>query len=277
MATDDALVGLWHPLDGDIGSVTAWRRWLERHEVTQPFKQAHRDVYLLTHAERETGTYSNRFAAHVLRQHQFAALCRQRGWRYTLQGVWDSHNVPSRDLPGGALRAEFWVEPPADSQVSQAGVQLYLATDQVRFVDRAGVAQPLADIPPRVFSEVMRDIDLFVGVSGMAADPTWQDHGDRPGEREYWRQAAFGDLSVSAQTRREVLAAGFRVARQGLPALRRRPDAVHHSQQGVPARRRRANHRPLDAQPDPALTPARRAWYPRISHSHPGGERWRPE
>ena len=205
--TDDAQVALWHPLDGDIGSVTAWRRWLEQHEVTQPFKQAHREVYLLTHAERETDTYSNRFAAHVLRQHQFAALCRQRGWRYTLQGVWDSHNVPSRDLPGGALRAEFWVEPPGDSQVSQAGVQLQLVTDQVRFVDGAGVPQPLADVPPRVFSEVMRDVDLFVGVSGIAADPTWQDHGERPGYGEYWRQAAFGDLSASAQTRREVLEA----------------------------------------------------------------------
>lgn len=205
--TGGAQVGLWHPLDGDIGTVTAWRRWLEKHEVTQPFKQAHREVYLLTHAERETGTYSNRFAAHVLRQHQFAALCRQRGWRYTLQGVWDSHNVPVRDLPGGTLRAEFWVEPPPDSQVSQVGVQLQVVTDQVRFVDLAGVPQPLADIPPRVFSEVIRDVDLFVGVSSIAADPTWQDHGARPGYGEYWRQTAFGDLSVSAQTRREVLEA----------------------------------------------------------------------
>ena len=33
--------------------------------VTQPFKQAHREVYLLTAAEEHTGVYSNRFAAHI--------------------------------------------------------------------------------------------------------------------------------------------------------------------------------------------------------------------
>jgi hypothetical protein len=59
--------------------VLAWRSCLERHAVRQPFKQAHREVYVLTDAERATRTYSNRFAAHVLRQHQFNALCGARG------------------------------------------------------------------------------------------------------------------------------------------------------------------------------------------------------
>ena len=45
---------------------------------TQPFKQDHREVYLLTDAERTTRNYSNRFTAHVLRQHIFAALCTRR-------------------------------------------------------------------------------------------------------------------------------------------------------------------------------------------------------
>ena len=40
----------------------------------------------LTDAERETGIYSNRFAAHIVRQHQLNALFEQRGWRYDLQG-----------------------------------------------------------------------------------------------------------------------------------------------------------------------------------------------
>ena len=54
------------------------------------FKQAHREVYLLTDAERLTDTYSNRFAAHIVRQHQFSALCRERGWQFNLMGNWDS-------------------------------------------------------------------------------------------------------------------------------------------------------------------------------------------
>ena len=43
------------------------------------FQQAHREVYLLTGAEQTTGVYSNRFAAHIIRQHQFNALCVARG------------------------------------------------------------------------------------------------------------------------------------------------------------------------------------------------------
>jgi hypothetical protein len=75
----EPVVSLWHPIDRPADDVLAWRDWLERREVIQPFKQAHREVYLLTDAERRTRTYSNRFAAHVLKQHQFNALCAARG------------------------------------------------------------------------------------------------------------------------------------------------------------------------------------------------------
>src|SRR3712207_3915068 len=76
--SENARVALWHPLDYAADEVLAWRLRLEAWEVVQPFKQAHREIYLLTDAERQTATYSNRFAAHVLKQHQFAALCKQR-------------------------------------------------------------------------------------------------------------------------------------------------------------------------------------------------------
>lgn len=72
-------VVLWHPIGFDPSIVLAWRRFLESREITQPFKQAHREVYVLTDAERQTSVYSNRFAGHILRQHQLASLCRERG------------------------------------------------------------------------------------------------------------------------------------------------------------------------------------------------------
>jgi len=56
-----------------------------------------------------------------------------------------------------------------------------------------------------VFSEVMRDVDLFVSVCSIGTDPTWTDQGERPGYQTYWREFAFGDLSASAKTRRAVL------------------------------------------------------------------------
>jgi hypothetical protein len=207
LALSDATeVRLWHPLGFPPETVLAWRAWLREHEVRQPFKQAHREIYILTDAELETSIYSNRFAAHIVRQHQFAALCRERGWRYHLQGAWDSYNVPTLPLPRLGLQAEFCVEPLMDNDAEQSGMGIYmqLATDQVRFADAEG-PRPLTEVPALVFSEVMRDVDLFVGVTSIAADPTWADRGDDRA-RAYWRSYAFGDLNASATTRREVLA-----------------------------------------------------------------------
>ena len=58
-----------HPLFDSAENVLGWRRFFEERSIGQPFKQAHREVYLLTDAERATRTYSNRFGSHVLKQH----------------------------------------------------------------------------------------------------------------------------------------------------------------------------------------------------------------
>jgi hypothetical protein len=210
---DDTRVTIWHPHAAPTGQVLAWREWLEEQEVRQPFKQAHREVYILTDAERQTATYSNRFAAHVLRQHQFSALCQGRGWRYQLQGDWDSANTPTLDLPLWDLRAEFWVEPIHENRpfheregIGHTGIYLHTTTDQVRFARReTGEPLSLDQVPPLVFSEVMRDVDLFVGVASVGNDPSWSDGGPGGRYREYWQSYAFGDLSATAQTRKRLL------------------------------------------------------------------------
>ena len=129
-------VRLWHPVEAEPDDVGAWRRFLEEHEITQPFKQAHREVYVLTAAERETDVYSNRFAAHILRQHQMAALARERGWRYALQGGWDSGDAKATlELPEHELTVEFWVEPPHGSDdFNEMGVANHVISDQVRYL-----------------------------------------------------------------------------------------------------------------------------------------------
>lgn len=203
---DGTQVALWHPIDEPAEQVLAWRNRLADLEITQPFKQAHREIYVLTDAERQTEIYSNRFAAHILKQHQFRALCQQRGWRYELQGQWDSHNFPQRDLEASGLSAQYWVEPAGEDDISAAYVYLYLASDQVRFF-QSGAPEPLAltEVPPLVFSEVMRDVDLFVAVAGVAADPTWSDGGPEGRYRDYWWRHSFGELGESAKTRHAVL------------------------------------------------------------------------
>lgn len=202
---DATEVRLWHPIDESPEAVLAWRLRLEALEITQPFKQAHREVYILTDAERQTETYSNRFAAHIIKQHQFRELCRQRGWRYDLQGAWDSHNVPQRALPTWNLGVQFWVEAVTTDDLTEAYVYLYLATDQVRFVAGSGDAVPLAEVPPLAFSETMRDVDLFVGVASVGNDPNWVDGGPGGHYADYWQSYSFGDLGESAKTRRAVL------------------------------------------------------------------------
>ena len=199
-------VSLWHPLSAAVDRVQAWRNWLEGHAVRQPFKQAHREIYALTPAERQTETYSNRFAAHIIRQHQFLALCQERGWRYRLQGNWDSANTPTLDLPGRELRVEFWAEGVQEEGGGAGTGFAHLSTDQVRFYRRdEPEPMPLDRVPPLIFSEAMRDVDLFVGVCSVGNDPTWADGGPDGRHRGYWHDFSFGDLSATAQTRREVL------------------------------------------------------------------------
>ncbi len=199
-------VRLWHPLGQEIDQVACWRQWLQESEVSQPFKQAHREIYVLTEAELQTNTYSNRFAAHILRQHQFAALAQERGWKYRLQGKFDSHNVPTIELPRWNLAVELWLETDGgDAEASEMGIYLHAGTDQVRFCSPDGTPRPLSEVPALVFSELMRDVDLFVGVCSIGNDPAWQDRGDAGAPYDYWRAYAFGDLSATAKTRREVL------------------------------------------------------------------------
>jgi hypothetical protein len=133
VAAPASAVRLWHPIRAQVQTVLSWRCWLEDRGVRQPFKQAHREVYLLTDAERQTETYSNRFAAHIVRQHQFSALCRERGWQFNLMGQWDSHNTPYLELPAYKLRAEFDVSFSEDGETSGHAVYRTISTDRVQF------------------------------------------------------------------------------------------------------------------------------------------------
>jgi hypothetical protein len=230
---DDAtIVELWHPLYESTEQALAWREWLNQHEVRQPFKQAHREIYVLTEAERNTSVYSNRFAAHIIKQHQFNALCANRAWKNKLRLMVDDCYPPAqRHMAAWNLRAEFWIEGLGDNygtDTNQAGSYLYLTTDQVRFypleapqhlahasgggynlarLDENVANEPLqlTEIPPLVFTEIMRDVDLFVGVASVANDPNWADGGANGRHVDYWRNHSFGELTATAATRKQVL------------------------------------------------------------------------
>jgi hypothetical protein len=122
----------------------------------------------------------------------------------------DDFPPASLDLPQWNLRAEFSVEGISedfDADVNPNAVFRYVATDDVQFRRlRRGVGiVPLERVPPLVFSEIMRDVDLFVSVSSLADDPTWEEGGSERRFRDYWQGHSFGELNATAQTRKDVL------------------------------------------------------------------------
>jgi hypothetical protein len=204
-----ARIRLWHPVDADPEEVRAWRAYILAHELAQPFKQAFREVYLLTPAEEATRVYSNRFAAHILRYQQAYALMKERRWGSNYLGGWDGGYAgeAKREFPAAGLTAVFHHEQATDDG-GRGDVVQFCSTDRVRFERGRGRTRQdvaLAEVPVRVFAEAMRDVDLFVGVTSIATDPTWADRGTDDARFGYWRSFAFGELTANGQVRRQVL------------------------------------------------------------------------
>jgi uncharacterized protein DUF4132 len=182
-------VRLWHPLSSQPSELQQWRERVFSSAVRQPFRQAFREFYQVADNDRQTKMYSNRFAGIVMRQHQFSSLCRARGWSYRLMGSgFDGFNVPAKLIPSWNMHAEFYVDLPSDrdpslldsglGEQSGSGINLFLTSDQVRFYrDRKEIA--VDEVPAIVYSEVMRDIDLFTSVSAVGQDESWSDQGER--------------------------------------------------------------------------------------------------
>lgn len=202
-------VTLWHPATSNPDEVSSWRNFMFDNQIRQSIKQAFREVYIITPAEQTTANYSNRMAAHIIRQHQYVALAKLRGWNAQLIGGWDfgDNDRATINLPEVNLTAEFWNNTLTNNdEQSSSGIYTYLSTDQIRFTDYTTRAvRPLQEIPVVIFSEIMRDVDLFVGVSSIGNDPNWIEGGQRPALNEYWTNFSFGELSTSAHERKDLL------------------------------------------------------------------------
>ncbi|HEV3063268.1 MAG TPA: DUF4132 domain-containing protein [Vicinamibacterales bacterium] len=184
-------VRLWHPLSSEPSELLRWRERVFTAGIRQPFRQAFREFYRVTEDESRTTNYSNRFAGISMRQHQFSSLCRARGWSYRLMGTgFDGFNVPTKILAPWNMHVEFYVDLPPDrdealrdsalGKQSASGINLFLGSDQVRFYrNRREIA--VDDVPAIVYSEVMRDVDLFTTVSA-AGEAAGEATGDAVGD-----------------------------------------------------------------------------------------------
>ncbi len=190
----DAVIRLWHPaLAGSVKAVVDWRNRLFDRQIVQPFKQAFREVYLLTPAEEVTFDHSNRFAGHRLQGNTLYSLGKTRSW------IMSYDQAPLRKLPEAGIVAELGI----------LGQVLYgeCTTQSLCFKEwKADTKQShlyglpnmaLTSVPPAIFSEIMRDVDLFVAVSNIGIDPYFdQKHtGDL---LSYWKEVSFGEKSKTS-------------------------------------------------------------------------------
>jgi hypothetical protein len=113
----------------------------------------------------------------------------------------------SREFADGGLRAVLTIDLIEEEEARTLGRAALCAIDHVRF-DRlpaeGSERVPLADVPPLVFSEAMRDVDLFVAVTSIASDPTWMDRGGERRFDAYWSELS-GPLTETAVSRRAAL------------------------------------------------------------------------
>ena len=205
-----SLVTLLHPAAASGSVVDRFRRLVLRAGIRQPVRQLWRETYRPSPAAGDSELYSGRYDGHILRSRQLFGLARRRGWHggflsdaYDGGGTANAH----RDYPAAGLRVSWWLEslePEGDTHTEMCltGRLVFTTTG-----DAAMTPIPLADIPPELFSEAMRDLDLFVSVTTIASDPTWpRDPGAPPILAGYWARADRSGLDQLRAGRRQALA-----------------------------------------------------------------------
>ncbi len=157
-------VRIAHPVD--LLADGHWHRWQHEcfvRERIQPFKQVFRELYVLTSAERTDATASYRYEGQQVQPQQALALLGQRGW------VNSPDEGVRRTFHDCGLSAwlGFQYAPFTPAEVSG------LTVESVWFSRRGEWTPiPLTETPPRLFSEVMRDVDLVVSVAHLGGvDP----------------------------------------------------------------------------------------------------------
>lgn len=140
----------------DSGQWPLYQKYCFEHQIRQPFKQIFRELYLPTEDEIKEKMISRRYAGHQIQPRKTIALLRTRGWTTNdvegLQKVYHDQNLTAKIF----AMADWFT--PADIEAP--------TLETVRFFERfTGKAVGFDKIPARIFSEVMRDVDLIVSAA----------------------------------------------------------------------------------------------------------------
>ncbi len=153
-----------HPVD--LLASDDWSEWQHLcfvDDIRQPFKQVFRELYVLTEAESADGKKSDRYAGHQLNPRQAAGVFGSRGWVTHPDGF--AFKVFYREGLQATVAFDGAIFTPAEVDGATIGPVWFQTRDEVGLTD-------LATIPPRLFSETMRDLDLVVATAHMGGvDP----------------------------------------------------------------------------------------------------------
>ena len=139
------------------GQLSDWQKEVVSHRRVQPFKQAFRELYLLTPAERDSGLWSNRFAGHLLKGKVAARLLQVRNWSTS-----SVEDIYYESKEHGIYALFNFLD--TGHYLSETE---HFTFDTIAFY-RDQKAMPLEQVPPLLFSEIMRDADLLVSVAHAA-------------------------------------------------------------------------------------------------------------
>lgn len=152
-----AEVRIAHPVDmHELGVWPLYQRDLFGRRIVQPFKQVFRELYMPNEDELNEPTASQRYAGHQVQPAKTLALLRTRGWVASheegLQKVHHKENIVVTLWTEADWFSPADIEPPT--------------LEMVRFHHRQTYEPaPIHKIPPILFSEAMRDVDLAVSVA----------------------------------------------------------------------------------------------------------------
>lgn len=141
--------------------LSQWQQRIVQEQRVQPFKQAFRELYVITPAEEQTAGYSNRFAGHTINTSIAYRLLQSRGWNFISSDVAEVYKY----FPAEKISVN-WEFPEARHFFSE---ESELNADKIEFI-RGRERISLTEVPPLVFSETMRDADLVVSVANINED-----------------------------------------------------------------------------------------------------------
>jgi len=165
----DGSVSLWHPAEASSDEVATWQQLLSSMSIEQPIAQVERETF--RPLARDNGLAADRrFAGTVVDHRQLRTLLRQRGWAAPFVGTWDQGDEATawRAFEEG-LRAELRYQALEPLRTGERHERVRMIA--IRFIQTpvAPIAAAteftsveLRAVPPRVFSEAVRDVSQVI-------------------------------------------------------------------------------------------------------------------